>query len=186
MKRTRQLFTLFLIGITALLFSGCKDISGAGYPLRSDFTMDEIAQLPRDKYGPGDPEVSMDNFRDTITNAGYVWVQYALDKPSPKPKKNGEMFWNQLKEYYGKQVDGFITILVPEGSDFMKLVRKHELTQDAFPSYCLYKNGIIVSDGTDYDIRVRGVPSWSDKWDVKGAFDYIDKHSSLKRVHRPL
>ncbi|MGM5482939.1 MAG: hypothetical protein ACQESF_05730 [Nanobdellota archaeon] len=168
------------------LFGTAKDIaedalllSGA-YGLAKTLTpKDAYAQsLPHNLYNPKGPEVSEENFKETLRQHGLVWVMYEWTGADESHRKLGNNFFEVLKQEFGNQVDGYIRINTDSWSD-NGAVATREITKNVYPSFCLYNKGVVVNDGTPTDIRIRGPPK-ADRMDW--VLSYITDNSVLKRT----
>ncbi len=133
--------------------------------------------LPADKYATRGIEVTEANFKDTLRGEGVVWVMYDHYSPniSAVDHQKADRFWEVLKKAFGNQVDAFIRIDATEWNNYAKAAA-NEITKSTFPSFVLYKDGVVVNDGTDKDIRLIGPPKAS----PDGYLNYIRNNSSLK------
>jgi len=120
-------------------------------------------------------------FKDEIAKSGTTWVKYEIDNPkrSNMPheelKKLGNNFWDILKKEFGNQVDSYIVVNATGWSNRGEAAVR-EINKDKYPSFLLYKNGVIVNDKTEKDIRIRGGIRPSK---ITGALNYIRKNSFL-------
>jgi hypothetical protein len=134
--------------------------------------------LPADKYNPRGPEVSEQNFKETLKKEGLVWVMYDHTAKSitSKCRDDAERFWTLLKKEFGSQVDAFIRINIDYWSNYGQIAHQ-ETTKNKYPSFHLYDNGIVVRLEKKNGIRIRGCP---DEEESVRALEFIRQNSMLK------
>jgi hypothetical protein len=138
----------------------------------------QLKVLPPDKYNPRGPEVSEQNFKETLKKEGLVWVMYEYTGAGEIPLETeyGEKFWRVLKKEFGDQVDAHIRINVNSWSNNgQKAI--DEIKRNVFPSFILYMNGKIISSNEN-DVRIRGPPKTQER--IQYCLDYIRTNSPLK------
>ena len=134
--------------------------------------------LPKDKYDPMGPELSSAKFKETLAKEKYAWVMYTDSSPvvPENIKKQGEEFWDALKEKYQNQVKVFIKIDT-NGWPKKAWEARKEIGTNTYPSFALYENGHVMNVGTMYAVIVNGAPR---KEQYQEIFDYIKEVSFLK------
>jgi hypothetical protein len=104
---------------------------------------------------------NVNTFKDEISKYDTVWVMYTfIAVKRGEYRENANKFWNLLKKEFGKQVDAYIVVDTSFWSkeDVMRTY-DNEVGERRAPSFVLYKNGKVVNEGTDDDVRIVGAPT---------------------------
>ncbi len=134
--------------------------------------------LPKDKYNPKNPKLSVDNFKATLAQEKHVWVMFTDSDPKvPEDiRAQGEQFWKALKTRYEKQVKTYIKIDTNGWPDKARAA-KREIMNNTYPSYALYENGEVLNVGTMYAVIINGAPLEAQYEEI---FEFINEMSFLK------
>ena len=134
--------------------------------------------VPKDKYDPKSPQLSVDNFKATLAKEKHAWVMFTDSDPKvpEKVRTQGAEFWNAIKARYEKQVKTYIVIDTNGWPDNARAAKK-EIMTNTYPAYALYEDGEVLNVGTMYAVIINGAPL---KEQYEEIFNFINEMSFLK------